>query len=143
MANSSDAKLKALTYQHLFNITKQLAHSEVDFNVLKAKTVGFNLTNQEDVALYGLQKLMNTMHALRGNSEVTKIVAKAYVDIAYFTHKREADLKDSFIMTVLRSMKLGSLEGVQLFPCILNIESLETTYRELFITEVCKKFSFK
>lgn len=137
LANSADAKLKVLTYQHLFNITKQLAQSELDLNVLRAKTFGFNLTNQEDVALYGLQKLKNTMDALRGNSEVTKIVAKAYVDIAYFAHKREADLKDSFIMSVLRSMKLGSLEGVQLFPCILNIESLETTYKELFVTEVC------
>lgn len=136
LANSTEAELKVLTYQHLFNITKQLAHSPVDLDTLRTRTLDFDLTKEQDVALYGLQQLKITIDALCGNSEVTKMVAKAYVDIAYFAYKSEEDLTDYFIMSILRSMKLGLLEGVQLFPCILNAEKLATTYRELFVTEV-------
>lgn len=120
----------------MFNITKQLANSPLDLNAIETKTGGFNLRNEQDVALYGLQQLKNTADALCTNLETTKLIAKAYVDIAYFAHKTATDLTDTFIISIVRSMKLGSLEGIQLFPCILNTENLGTTYKELFVSEV-------
>lgn len=92
------------------------------------------------VALYGAQQLKTTADAAYTTTfeqaVVTRLVAKAYVDIAYFAQKTATDLKEVLISSVLRSMKLGSLEGVQIFPCILNINGLETMYRGLFISEV-------
>lgn len=130
---SIESELKILTYQHLYDITKQLAHSQLDFETLKAKICDFNITKKEDVALYGLQQLKNTADSLYKNVEQCKLVAEAYINIAYFSQKTQTDL---FIVSTLRSMKLGSLKGVQLFPCILNIENLGTTYHELFVIEV-------
>lgn len=131
-----ETELKILTYQHLFNITQQLAISSSDLNALRAKTADFNLLRTQDIALYGLQQLKQKADALCEDRDAVKLVAKAYVDIAYFAHKTDTDLTDTFIMAILRSMKLGSLEGVQLFPCILNTENLGTRYKDLFVSEV-------
>lgn len=129
-------ELKILTYQHLFNITKQLANSSPDMDALKARIVDYNLMSVQDVSLYGLQQLQKTADAYCGTQAVTKLIAEAYVDIAYFVHTSNKHLADTFIISILRSMKLGSLQGIQLFPCILNTEDLGTTYKELFVSEV-------
>lgn len=137
MVESISAVLKVSTYQHLFDIAKELSTCAQDLGIVKAKID--NIINAEDIAVYGLQQLRNTADSLFNNLEgvnAIKLVAKAYISIAYFAQNTENNLTEAFIASVLRSMKLGSLEGVQLFPCILNVDDLGTVYKELFVSEV-------
>lgn len=134
---SIDTELNISACQHLYDITNELSKCLQDLDSVKAKIPG--ITSMEDVAMYGLQKLRNTADILFNNLEgvnAIKLLAKAYITIAYFAQNTENHLTEAFIASVLRSMKLGSLEGVQLFPCILNIDDLGTVYRELFVSEV-------
>lgn len=91
-----------------------------------------------------MAKLRNTADIFYSNLEqidhkqmICKHLAKAYVEIAYFAHQNKG-LDDAFLISVLRSMKMGSMKGAQLFPCILNVPNLGTTLKTLFLNEVCK-----
>lgn len=133
-----EAELKIATYQHLFNITKELATSTQDLEVINARISTSHLENAEQIPLYGLQQLKDIADVLFENLEQCRAVAKSYVDIAYYVQQSDqsGNLKEIFIVSILRSMKLGSLDGVQLFPCILKLEDIATTYKDVFTFEV-------
>lgn len=64
-------------------------------------------------------------------------ISDAYVKLAYFIrNKNDDNLQGEFITFVLRSMKMDSMEGVQLFPCVLMQNKLGNECRQIFIEEV-------
>ncbi|XP_025836118.1 DNA-dependent protein kinase catalytic subunit-like [Agrilus planipennis] len=102
---------------------------------------GQTINRSEDISLLAHKKfldILNEYYYEKNNLEVdTKIldcVGQAFVKLAYY-YQEKGDIS-GFIQSVLKAMKLGSFEGRQLFPCILTVSDLGSTYKELFIKEV-------
>ncbi|KAF5300806.1 hypothetical protein FQR65_LT09109 [Abscondita terminalis] len=99
------------------------------------------LTGVDQVFEYGITDLkdslvfcQNQIDMMMNNYdlEIYSHMAEAYVKLAYCVQEIE-NMDESFTMYVLRAMKLGSNEGKQLFPCLLNRNIAE--FRNTFKSE--------
>lgn len=77
-----------------------------------------------------IQLVMN-----KDNLRVYEHLASAYVKLAYYAQDKGEEFDKDFIVSVLRAMKLGSVEGKQLFPCLLN-KDIGNKFKDVFLQEV-------
>ncbi|KAK5649276.1 hypothetical protein RI129_000305 [Pyrocoelia pectoralis] len=138
--------------QHIYDITQQiygLTHTnralfnskQDELSVLMGNTV---LTSSEKVWQFGMETLQNSLDYCE--SEIKKMMdnndlkvythmANAYLKLAYCTQNKE-ECAEAFITSTLRAMKLGSTEGKQLFPCLLNKDLAQ--FKTVFQTETAQ-----
>lgn len=107
--------------------------------------MGFQINSPEDIGMYGYNNLKNCVKIFNEEMDCDKFdngytiaeIAKAYVKLAHFIRsKNDENLQGEFITFVLRAMKMNSLEGIQLFPCVLMQIKLGNEYKKIFIHEV-------
>ncbi|KAB0800482.1 hypothetical protein PPYR_06222 [Photinus pyralis] len=122
--------------QHVYDITQLIyALSQTDnalFNgqqdALRALMGVTAVVNPETVWQFGVDTLQKTL--VDCENEIKKMMetddlkvyshmANSYLKLAYCTQNKE-DGVETFIISTLRAMKLGSTEGKQLFPCLLS-----------------------
>lgn len=149
---SCDITLSLQGYIHLYDITSAISKVLTSNKNLLAK---YKPTLEEKVShsatgdavnlrLYGMEKLRHVVEEclsrtndLRATyTSLQENVIKAYIKMAYFAQKGGASFEELCICSILRAMKLGSVDGIQLFPCVLSMQNLGTVHKELFILEV-------
>lgn len=111
--------------------------------------MGIPITKSEDIGLNSYKKIKTYMENISEsmvddnfeNIEYYKQLGKAYVKLAHFLRtKNMENVQGEFITFVLRSMKMNSVEGRQLFPCVLMQSKLGTECKAIFMEEVSKTF---
>lgn len=154
MLNSNDITLSLQGYINLYDITNEISKVLASHNnlfikhksALEQNVSNFPINNSVDLRLYGVEKLCNVVEAcLRPLNESQDVytslkenVIKAYIKMAYFAQKSGTNSEELCICSVLRAMKLGSMEGIQLFPYVLNMQNLGTIHKEFFMSEVIR-----
>lgn len=117
---------------------------------LESITSNFQINDHSDIQKYGVQKLTSAVERCLNplkqspNTHLTmkENVIKAYLKMAYFAQKNGESFNYLFICSVLWTMKFGSLEGMQLFPCILSMDNLGTTHKDVFTSGVTLNIIF-
>lgn len=135
-------------YVIINEISRLLTSNTKLFLKYKSRLEGYasnhKINNSADLQFYGVEKLHNFLDECLGQlnesqdtyGSLKENIIKAYIKLAYFAQKWGESTEELCICSVLRAMKLGSEEGIQLFPCILDMKNLGTIHKELFISEV-------
>ncbi|KAK4881292.1 hypothetical protein RN001_004611 [Aquatica leii] len=138
--------------RHIYDLTQKihavLSRNDELYNRNKSNLQKFMgnvaLTGVEKIWEYGVNELKAGIKYCEGevqkmmNTENLKIyshMSEAYVKLAYCTQYKD-NMDETFIVCVLRAMMLGSSEGKQLFPCLLNKNIAE--FRNTFKLETSK-----
>ncbi|KAL3276778.1 hypothetical protein HHI36_012145 [Cryptolaemus montrouzieri] len=102
------------------------------------RVTGYNIRTSEDLPECGGKRIIDFLecYSKSGESDLDqKHIADAYVKLAYYYSEKESIDVDNLNMLVLRAMRLGSREARQLFPCLLQQESLGSAHKTVFIEE--------
>lgn len=138
--------------EHMSNMSRELVHVFLsDQNVLREKQselqtlLGINCTiNISSLNTFGAEILMQTLNACEkeiknfmhtDGLEVSRHMANTYMKLVYYAKSMGEQLDNEFIRYILRAMKLDSLQGRQLFPCLLS-KDIGGVHKDLFIQEV-------
>lgn len=147
--NNFDIKLQAA--DHVFDVANDIYKTCSETpnlflqyqNEIQRKMPETNISDSESVTHFAMDKFHQATREcyeyLNQNPEdktLKNCVADAYMKLAHFAIENEGKLPEVLIVSVLRSMKLGSLDGIQLFPYILHTCDVGYAYKELFLREV-------
>lgn len=152
-SSSVGLDLKLSTFAHIFDIANEISNTcsastsllISNINELQSLMPGEQISGADSIRMFGLDKFSSSANAcydhimLPQSSEtlhLQKNTAKAYAKLSYFLIENKEGHERDLIVCVLRAMKLGLAEGIQLFPYILYTCDIGITYNELFLGEV-------
>lgn len=96
-----------------------------------------NLLNYSEDNLKAAINLGEKYSSQSQNKKLLNGLTKAYLSFVAFAQQQVDELyAEDIVRCVLRAMKIGSKEARQLFPCLLELENLETSLLKIFQEEV-------
>lgn len=140
-----------LLFDIYLRISKILTNEDsfIEHQMKVQNNLKFQINEPADIAVYAYNNLKRSVKSFdenidceHQNMENHKEFAKTYVKLAHFIRdKNEENHQSDFIIFVLRAMKMDSLEGRQLFPCVLMQSMLGSNCKNIFIEEVTFLYS--